>query len=259
MISATNHRIFQFMFSLELAKCVKYKFDTIVCNRPQQWLTNQISELCEWNLFNHNSDNGCNMVYTELQNVFLEMNRNKWIFVVPNITKMTAFCDNEAIHDELQGEGILELNQKCTLSIKNIQLDSNRVFDESDNEIIVPKVDHSVLLEIQSNDLDYSKHDFIQSNFTELRDMLKDAGKNHIHNLNRHDIHHYSAVYLIITLGLIYFGIKIIIKNKERIPNVLNQSNAPVPAVRRIPMPTLSGRENVAMQNIEETLYASAT
>lgn len=212
LITATNHRIFQLMSELDYTKCMNYKKNVVVCKRPQQWFTSQISEFCEWNLFNHNSDNGCKMNHGKPENVFLEMNQNKWIFVIPNSTKMTAFCNNKAIYDDLQGEGISELSQNCVLSIKNIQLDANRIIEDAENEVIVPRIDHSVLMDIHSNKLELSKQNFIESNFTQLREMLINVRENSIHKLNHHDIHHYSIVYFIIVVGFVYIGIRFMVQ-----------------------------------------------
>lgn len=263
LITSTNHKLFQFMSKLEFANCLNFQPDVVVCEQPQQWLTSQVSNFCAWNLFHKNVDDDCTMIHGKLENVFIQLNQNNWIFIIPNATRVTSVCDDSAFYDELQGEGIIELNQNCVLSIQNIQLEAHRIINDATHEIIVPRLNHSSLLEFHSNQLELSKHDFVHSNFTELKNMLSNIKEGSLYKLNHHDVHHYSITYVLVILFIIY-AIYMSIKYRAirgRIPNqsvralpsVPSEPSVPIPAVRRISMPNLSGRENVEMQ-----LYSSA-
>lgn len=161
-------------------------------------------------------------------------------------------CNHAAFHNELQGEGILELNQNCLLSIKNIQLDEHKIYEDLSNEILIPKINHSALIKFHSEQLKINKHEFIQSNFTELRQMLADTRNFSIHKLNQHDVHHYFLIYIFVILFIV-FAVVILVKYKAI------KLRFPIPAPRRIPMPTISGRENVAIQNESQHIYALPT
>lgn len=251
MISATNHKIFQFMTELEFSQCLSYRSDAVVCKRPQQWLTSQIANHCAWNLFIQNEHNDCKMNHGPLETIFIELNQNKWIFIIPNITKVTAVCNHAAFHDELQGEGVLSLNQNCMLIIRDIQLDAHRDIEEPSGEILVPSFNHSALIKFHSNKLKLDNHDFVQSNFTELRNMMIDAKNFSINKLNQHAIHHsINYIFVIICIACIIY---IYVKYQPI------KIRAPIPAVRRISMPTLAGRENVAVSNESSNVYATAT
>lgn len=144
-----------------------------------------MSNYCAWNLFHKNNDDECKMIHGKVENVFIQLNQNNWIFIVPNATCVSSICDNSAFYDELQGEGIIELNQNFVLSIQNVQLEAHRIISDAIHAIIVPRLNHSSLLEFHSKRLELSKHDFIGSNFTELKNMLENDKKGLLHKLNR--------------------------------------------------------------------------
>lgn len=146
VISGINRQSFQFMSENELSECLDYQVDVIVCSM-QSTIFCQVSNNCVWNIFNQFSNQNCNVTRSNLENVFVELAGNKWIFVIPNTSKLTIVCDSLAFNDELQGEGILELNANCMIRNEHVQLDAHMVINGKPNEIVIPRINHIALLE----------------------------------------------------------------------------------------------------------------
>lgn len=129
-----------------------------------------------------------------------------------------------------------------------LYLEAQQSLGGNETEIVIPLIDHtSLIMNHLTTKIEFDK--YVQSNFSEIDNRLHEIKNNlklpDIHPPNFHDAHHYSVTYaLVISLVVCFviiwrkFGAIQAPAVRAILPNVL--------ADRRITMPTIFVRENVA-------------
>lgn len=245
LISAANREKYQIVEDLN--QCKTMNDDIQICNGPRRWI-GASSRYCIWNLFNQNSETDCQAIHEQARTVFIELAEdNRFIFVCDAKQQLTVICGEIVLHPELEGEGIISINDKCRLKTLNSEQEILTKFniDDKSREIILPKFPHFVVpdakFKIDTDDdeeLEISTNNY---NFTQLFVMLNETKLNTKlpNELNVHDIHHYTTLYLIVIVMIVFISwycITTKIKRKQR-----NVIEIPIPAPRRmVSMPDIS-------------------
>lgn len=154
---------------------------------------------------------------------------------------MTIICNNIIYHDELNGEGILDLKQGCIMKNHEFQLETKQTFSNNQFEILIPTINHSIL--VQTHDTEYvNVHEYVQSNFSFIHDKLSEIkGQSVFTTPNVHDAHHYVMTYLIVMCICI-----VIIIVFRKFKKIDIKFTSPTFLTRRVTMPAVFARENVS-------------
>lgn len=245
VLASSNRQLFQFMSEFELSKCNNIKLNVLACSGQREWSTNAKPDNCAWNLFNQISNQNCTLSKTPLKSVWIELKGlNQWIFVVPNPMKLTIICGSIVSHEVLSGEGILTLDPNCVIQGKHFQLEPKRIFSSNSSEILIPSINHTELIMSHSTDT-IGFHDYVRSNFSTIDQQIGEIKRNlqlpHPTLTNVHDMHHYTMTYIIIVCAIVGF-----VYVWRKINNLKTATTRAILPNRRISMPVLFARENVA-------------
>lgn len=160
-------------------------------------------------------------------------------------------CEEAITHIKLAGEGTLTLGERCSLDAENIRLISKSSFGTASTELIIPDIDmRSFPINLSNENLDLSNMSSNPLNATngenevvQLRAMLHSQEDKQLvkrRELDYHDVHHYSLIYILILVVIIYLYN---VNYKKG-----NNSNTPKPAKRElISMPKIT---NDAGENV---------
>lgn len=247
LIASTDRQYFQYADDLDIGKCGSFK-DTLVCDDPKLWFSASKSD-CVWNIFNDNSFEKCVFEKSPQENIFIELPNNKMNFVCIENVKVTVLCNNSITQEYLSGDGVLQ-TRNCSIRGGNIHLDPPTDMNEPEpSEVMLPKIIVPEM-DILQNKLNLSHEEnvkrsfyFVRSNFSEIDSKLNET-KSKISELgtwsnNYHDIHHYTSIYAILLILVIYlmFSLKKYCGRGQP---------SPLPAPRAQCMPTcFVGAENV--------------
>lgn len=236
------------MTEFELSKCSNIKSNVLACYANHEWYTNAKPDSCVWNLFNQVSNQNCTLSKTALRDVWIELGKlGQWIFVIPKNIKFAIICGSVVFHEELSGEGLLTLNLNCIIQTQHFLLEPKRIFSSNSSEILIPSINHTELIMNHSIDT-IGFHDYVHSNFSKIDHQISEIKENlqlpHPTLANVHDMHHYTMTYIIIScviIGFVYVW--------RKISNLRIENPRAVLINRRISMPVLFARENVAATN----------
>lgn len=241
IISSLNRQHYQFMSRSDLQNCVNYKQNRVICFQPKQWFSNQFVT-CAWNLFLQHHDAKCQYNQEPATDFWYELkNKNNWLFSVFSTIEFLTICGNTVSHHEIHGEGLLSLNPNCMLQNQFIQVHPHSSFNDSTNNFVLPKFTYNSSKLGVNNEISMAEsHEYIRANLTQIQKMIEET-RNQLHvpnKINKHDIHHYSISYLLLTL-LICLVIIWYLKGKKSKPQIL--------VTRSISMPNLSCGQNVTV------------
>lgn len=194
LLTSVDRQIYQFMDDKN--DCVQYRDKTtLICYKPTQWFTAGKSS-CVWNIFNHLSHNNCELREKEPEKFLTSVDGNKYVFVLNSPLKFTVFCADSIMHDSLVGEGLLTLNQQCSLDTEHIRLMTRSELGDNSSEIVIPNLDlRGWKLPEKSEDFELRIENITEQNdFTKLKAILNDTKENSVlikrENVEVHDIHH---------------------------------------------------------------------
>lgn len=127
--------------------------------------------------------------------------------------EVSIICLNAVVHEELAGEGILELNSRCTLRNTQIKLQASCIINEKSLDIRIPIFSEFSTGSL-TNKINGYKHVsdqnisdiLIPNDFTMLENTLNITKHNsHLKKLDTHDVHHYVTIYICIFSIVILF------------------------------------------------------
>lgn len=118
-IAVDNDRqTYQFMTDEKLKECIEQSDNSLICFGPNQFFT-QYSNTCEWNILNKLTYENCVLTNIIPSNTFIEVSNNQWIFAFYTIELCNVICERSVEHIELSGEGLIQINQDCTVNSLN--------------------------------------------------------------------------------------------------------------------------------------------
>lgn len=169
-----------------------------MCNNFRHLFTAHLP-CCEWELLNHRNFD-CEYMNDINESTWIEMNRNKWIFVVKNKTQITIVCDHNSMQKWLVGEGILEIQPNCIIQNNYFHLMATNDIRMS-NEIIIPEIEYENLSQLTIANFSHTIHtiETHSNNISELIGMINEL-KIKTQSHDNHNVHHYIAFYSLLTL-----------------------------------------------------------
>lgn len=116
------------------------------------------------------------------------------------------------------GEDMVALEPHCTLATENVQLISRISYENDTSEIIIPEIPQESWTFSEPHtpppmNLDEFKN---AQKITELRNILNITDANSHLVFSKHDIHHYTFCYCLLSVIVVYIIIKLY-KNKNEI------------------------------------------
>lgn len=198
LIAASDRQQYRLTESFDERACKPYA-DTIICDGPKYWLTHEKST-CVWNLFNHLSHDDCSLENCQSKSKIYELRANRFIFSTYDSLNAIVICNEVVNHEQLSGEGILELSPRCYLKNINFQLHANLELNNAP-QITIPKLkfENNSDWGVQSINLEENSKfnvTFLAHNFREIENRLNATRDNlHLNSVNAHDVHHYTLIY----------------------------------------------------------------
>lgn len=237
LLTSVDRQLFQYIDNT--FNCIPYENKrALICDKPTQWFTAGKSS-CVWDIFNHISKEKC-VIDEKPMNIFFEsLNNNMFIFTIPDSYKITIICKDEVTHNHLSGEGILSLRSDCSLGSDTVRLLTKEHYGNVESEIVVPHMEHYNWTLSRQINVKYMTHDAVK-NISQLQLELNRTTENlylHKNNVESHNIHHYSIIYIVFSIVIIFFVFNYF-KFKQQMAS---------PIIPPVPMPRLSivARENV--------------
>lgn len=183
----------------------------IICERPLKFFSHN-KESCEWELLNHkpNITTDCPLVVSPVYDALIELQEeNHWIFVIHRKFHFSTFCNDIVNHHELNGEGILILNQNCIFKENSIILTGQRVMDNEITPIIMPKtliqIDTITNQALSVPNSAFNHSEVVAHNFKQIdKQLAAIKQQQQFTTINAHDIHHYGIIYVSIVLVLAF-------------------------------------------------------
>lgn len=236
LITSADRQFYQFMSDDELEACRTISKKHLLCFTPKLWKSDQFST-CEWNLFSHTSQAGCEVVSTTVVEWWKEMGEsNKWIFFLSTLNHLTATCGDSVSHHTLNDSGILTLNANCAIKTKFNKIEPQLNLEIVENEFFFPHFNVNSIFSNKPATTQNEKLNYFRANFSKLDKMISEVREQQELNdtVNVHDIHHYIMQYILMFLIFSIIGTLVFIYKKKL--------NRPIPApraVRTISMPNI--------------------
>lgn len=242
MMVANNHQLFQFLDETQLNDCMEYQSDeSVICDFPFHFFTAQASH-CAWNIFCQLSNDNCTVTRTRADSRIINLGQNnQWIFVIQSPQRILIHCDEQTYYTDIFGEGVLRLNDGCSVRHPKFHIDAQSKFTENRGELILPTLKHFVHFDVLHSRISANNlRKFVHENLTNLYSQLESVKEQSKlpNELDFHDLHHYVLIYLILFVLAIYLIFIYIAKKKKTKTKIIVQ-----PIARAISMPNLSSGE----------------
>lgn len=253
LIASGDRTRYQFLDFLKLQQCAKFGSD-LICWGPYQWNMARV-QTCEWNIFNEISNQNCTVVANQDVNVWHNVGENQWLFYSMAESDLTFICHDGVRREMIQGSGLLKFDQNCTVRNFDMEIRSRKSFNGRQISVLVPKIEKHHAHEIKWEKT-LTPSNWSSTNIDELKKTIEIIRKNSspTFQLNQHDIHHYSVLYVLIVAFIAfctfsYFKLKKI-STLSKVPVPSLGSGVPIALPRRISMPSI---QVVAAESANET------
>lgn len=253
LLATINRGYFYPITEQEYEKCIEYGDNQFICERNKPLFTATTDKnKCEINLLEHKKQvtGDCQIRKTDLTNVWIPLQQTKqWIYVLPSEYAVDIICDNDIEHQNIEGEGILSIQQKCILKHDTMELSGMGSYEHEIKGSILPQLNLSSEMTKKQHRQENTQPKYIKPEWNTTEEKLRNDRENEQElpeNLDIHDIHHYSLGYTTIIIVVIFFAyfyfmqIKPMRAIRRQIP-MLQQGQ---PQRRTISMPNIA-RENV--------------
>lgn len=192
---------YQFLSQIDKNKCRKYD-NSLICNGPFYWHTSAVPQ-CEWNVFNQISHNDCVLKRETRGSVWYDIGENKWIFSCGRQQDLTFICTDQMYHEKIDGSGILQFNQNCSIRSSSIEINGKKGFNGKKLEILVPNIRSIGTHRIDLSSVMHSAN-LTLSDFDELSESIANMKKNARlpNGVKFKDVHDYTVIYLTLFMVL---------------------------------------------------------
>lgn len=244
ILTSIDFKRYELLGHREFSQCQEFDENIVICHGPNHLKSDRVDS-CEWNtLVNAQISDVCEFHQEKISEKFIEFDTNKYIYICPTPVTATAMCGRNIFRISLGGEGTLSLNDDCVVDTGKTTITARRIkqtkfeLSEISSNILVVEVGAPIIPKVVP-----SLSDFKETDFESMKSEVKHIRESELIDINRHDVHHYTVIYVILTIVIIA-GIYAIYFRKQ-INMTLGKVLA-TPLNRAISMPTLSaGRENV--------------
>lgn len=234
----------------DLHECNAYGKNAIICEQKNIMHFAQTTQLgCEIQILNHGSNlrGNCTFKTTPIRDTWITLREpNKWIYVIYDDPQMDIICKNQLTHQQIRGEGIIELQPHCSIRHAMTELTTRNNYEDTISESILPELNIATEIENYRQKHDPKLMVFRKTNITTLDEMIQNT-KNQEERLpaqlDVHDLHHYGLGYTLVLVIVAYIVFRFIRYRRGNRPDIRIQME-PLRAVRPISMPDLR-RENV--------------
>lgn len=232
IITSIDFKRYELLSERAFERCQSFDESTKICHGLNQLKSDRVSG-CEWDTLTYkNMSTSCEFVATQIDEQFIEFDDNKYIYAVEKPKIVTATCNQRITPIRLGGEGLLSLNDDCTL--------------DSGDHMLIPKKQKISKIELHPwtnqlvGNMDGTAQPrvvktlqaFEESDFRPLENELTKIKEEQL-DINRHDVHHYTLIYVLsiaIVAVILYFHWRL----------GIHQRPSPAPrTTRAISMPTL--------------------
>lgn len=238
----------------DLHECNVYGANAIICEHKNVMHMAQTTQLgCEIQFLNHggNLSGNCTFKTTPVQDTWIALHEpNKWVYVIYDIQQMDVICNNQLMHHQISGEGIIELQPHCSIKHAMFEITAQNNYENAISASILPELNIATEIEKYRRSRDPKLLIFNKSNMTTLDEMIqttKGMEKQLPEQLSGHDLHHYGLGYTLVFIVLAYIIFRFIHYRKTN-GQTIDIQMEPRRAVRPISMPDLR-RENVQIVN----------
>ncbi|XP_037041470.1 uncharacterized protein LOC119078121 isoform X2 [Bradysia coprophila] len=229
----------------ENAACKAFVDNIIICEQKHMLynIYNGSAE-CEMAIFTHTTkaiSPRCALIPVLGDQIWSKLHTpNTFLFTTKTRTTFNIICGNKATTCYAEGAGIVQLDPQCVLQAANYEITSENDVDYGELHIVIPKLNISdILIEIKPNSSNEPTHETMQ--LDEQMAILEKA----IHNqkqqmqtfptISVHDIHHYTMVYVIVILLIVFISLFIYWMLKVRKQQSFTIETVPVTNIEKIP------------------------
>lgn len=211
------------MSSEDLTKCQKHMSNTHLCRITHPILnSNAEQNQCEMRLLKHNPQipDSCEMRVLKTNTLWIQLtNPNKWLFSFKIPITVDNICGNSIEPLYLQTSGILEISPNCYIRSDEFTLYGHSEKITISNNSYLPSINLTQIFIPEKPNLKLPKMITIKNKdhgaFFEISqdiNALKNKENQKISNVDAHDIHHYSFIYIILFLAIAYYSTRAILK-----------------------------------------------
>lgn len=243
LITTHDRRKYTLLSESRFEKCIDYHETSVICNGIVKMYSEQARyHDCEWKILNHVNEisERCQFRQTNVSDVFINLNDNQWITVLPNKLQTKLICKNMIEHKTLAGILLMTLAPGCELAHNDVKIMATEELGESSVNIATHRVEMfnpqlPAMIRDQANST-VADHDFAKIGM-EIEN-LKQQQQRIPHKIGVHDVHHYSVTYTIIAVVLCIWLIRLC-KKKWNAMQKDDTEIKPQPRPRLCSMPTV--------------------
>lgn len=167
---------------------------------------------CELSLLDHKRqiETSCKLKSMAPSNTWIQLhNPNSWIYSLDQEYVIDVICDKNVLNVKLNGSGVLELRPNCLIKQPEMLISAHNIYPTVAHASFIPSTNLSNQIIQQQEDIkgtsfkiertDNSEYEKLQKEIEKLRAQEKLPEE-----LTIHDVHHYSVLYLVIGIIILY-------------------------------------------------------
>lgn len=211
--------LYQAMTGSEFERCI-FEHQGYYCDHRNILLKPESGKhLCEVKLLLHQTleKDDCRYVRQTGSDYWLQLNEpNKWIYSVSASKTVVIICNNQPYHQELIGEGIITINQRCSIQTPDLQIQSGfggrseltrsylptvNITEKLASDKSMRRTEFPKVTNIQSTNHIEEIED-LQTKITQMNQEFEEAKTEHVGHRNKN----YAAIF-ILTVIFCAFGL----------------------------------------------------
>lgn len=205
ILTSIDFKQYELLDEQKFEKCQDFGESTRICHGPNELKSDRVNG-CEWNTLTYQSiSDSCEFSSIKIVENFIEFNENKYIYVFSKPKVATVACGHKILPINLGGEGILSMNYDCTLDSENHLITPKRKKQTSIERSWTHGLSPSIVcLQAWSFEPKVMKtlESFEKTEFKPIEEDIKRMKEKDI-SINKHDVHHYSLIYVLVILIII--------------------------------------------------------
>lgn len=194
---------------IEFLRCSKRNENYFACQQKHPLFKPASQKCtCEVNLLKHQGMRNCTVKRQASNGLWSEItSSNKWLFAVNQTTTIDVICNNELYPIKLIGSGIIEFNDRCLIERNDFVIHTFKTITTHFNGSFTPAFNLTSVLRDGSSKIQLEQFQLednleLKNLDEEIKNLRKDVEEPII---TTHDIHHYTAIYLLLFLSVITF------------------------------------------------------
>lgn len=246
----------------DLNKCIILPRNLHLCKITHPILnSNAKTNHCEMELLKHTLEvpSSCKVNKLKTTTLWVQLsNPNKWLYSLSNPLTVDNICGNNIETLMLKNSGILEISPTCYIRSDELTLYGHSERSSISNKFYLPSINLTEISPIKITNLHLPKTIMIhnrdhQALFELSKEIksLENTEETKLTSVTPHDIHHYSFIYILITIVIIYciikaskMYLKIKSKSQNKAEDISIEINEPVKSeetkTHKIPLSRIS-------------------